>query len=298
MLIYKGKQMDKTEAIDKIKKTIIILFLTLFSITKATDFYKPFIPIFPQVSNKRYFKASVMSGLSVFLISDIVRFDEISKSRQKTSLERTTIWQQNMYEQTGNIYQLDSFVPDSSFLDYRSTNPTLYNSYLNAVYFDSRVLEANYTRHINMIWLASIYTYSMFDAFDIYFHKPKQNINSTDAMLRSIIFPGWGQIYVGSYSQAGFIYGMILGFGGHAFYTNKMVNYHNKSILPEHQSKAEKYSTQRTTYLLYILGIYMYNIVDAYVEGELANFSLDISTNNFYKNDEKSSTRFTINYLF
>ena len=280
------------------KKLIIIILLSLSLQANATDLYKPFIPIFPQVTNGRYFKATVMTGLSAWLVYDISRFDDISQKRLSVAYSKENIWQQNMYEQTGNIYHIDSYTPDSTFLEYSSTNSTLYDSYITATSADFSKLEADYQQSINKVWLAAIYTYSFFDALDIYYKKPKHNVNSTDALLRSIIFPGWGQIYAGSYSQAGFIYGMLIGFGGHAFYANKKVAYYDDSILPEHQSSAAKYSTERTTNLLYMLGIYFYNVLDAYVEGELANFNMDISTNAYYEKKENISSNLTINYLF
>ncbi len=280
-------------------KKILMFVFALFSLVEATDFYKPFIPIVPQVTNGRYFKATILTGVSAYLIYDIVKFDDIHNSREIVASQYEKIWQQNMYEQTGSLnFRVNSFVADSNFLDYSYKNPTLYKSYLNAVTQHRRVLEAQYQQNINKMWLVSAYTYSFFDALDIYFPQKKQNINSIDAMLRSIVIPGWGQIYSGSYSHAGLIYSMLIGFGGHAFYSNKLMKYYEPSILPEHQKEAEKYSTDTTSYLLYMLGIYLYNIVDAYIEGELSNFNLDISGTTYIENDKNINTTFSIKYLF
>lgn len=280
-------------------KKILIFLFALVSLVDATDFYKPFIPIFPQVSNGRYFKATILTGVSIYMISDIVKFDDIYEDRKITASKYEKIWQQNMFEQTGNSnFYVESFVADSSFLDYSKTNRTLYTSYLNAVTQNRRVLEAEYQKNTDKMWLVAGYTYSFFDALEIYYPNKKQNINSFDAMIRSIIIPGWGQIYTGSYSHAGFIYSMLIGLGGHAFYSNKLTNYYEYSILPEHQKQAEKYSTSTTSYLLYMLGVYLYNIVDAYVEGELSNFNLDISGTSYIQDGKNINANFSINYLF
>ncbi len=283
------------------KKIVVLLFL-LTTLVSATDFYKPFIPIFPQATNGRYFKATVVTGFSAWLIYDTFRFERIQESRELNSDNFDRIWRLNMTLKDGKEYTFDSFTADSTFLGYRSSgnksDRLLYTSYIDAANYKRIALEAEYTQKQNKFWLAGLYTYSFFDALDIYYKRPRENINSTDAMIKSIIIPGWGQIYSGSYSQAGFIYGMLIGFSGHAFYNHKLTNFYSDSILPEFQGKAEKYSTQRTTYLLYMLGIYLYNIVDAYVEGELSNFSLDISAVPPMSSEENISTHFSLNYLF
>ncbi len=110
----------------------------------------------------------------------------------------------------------------------------------------------------------------------------------TGAIIRSIILPGWGQYYVGSYWKAplflgaacGLAYGVVK-FNGqyqseqsqYDWYTNNDPN--NSSALNYYKTRKEYYRDQRDMMAFYLLGVYILSAVDAYVGAHLYDFTVD-----------------------
>lgn len=99
------------------------------------------------------------------------------------------------------------------------------------------------------------------------------------AVIRSAVFPGWGQIYNESYWKAPVVWGVM----GWFVYNwidnnNKYIDYKNLYI-NTNQSKARDYRDfyrdQRDQFAIYIVLTYFLNLVDAYVDAHLFDFSVD-----------------------
>lgn len=99
-----------------------------------------------------------------------------------------------------------------------------------------------------------------------------------EAVLRSAIIPGWGQYYNESYLKIPFIYGL----GGWFIY-NYIINnnsYKDYSLLykqnyvENYRRLREFYRDQRDLFLVYTIIVYFLNIVDAYVDAHLFDFTV------------------------
>ncbi|MFA6597661.1 MAG: DUF5683 domain-containing protein [Ignavibacteriaceae bacterium] len=104
------------------------------------------------------------------------------------------------------------------------------------------------------------------------------------AVLRSAIIPGWGQIYNESYWKAPIVWGV----GGWFIYNyiknnNDYKNY--QSLYLKTQDLIDKkwrdlYRDQRDLFAMYFVFTYLANLVDAYVDAQLFDFSV---TEDFYR---------------
>jgi hypothetical protein len=99
------------------------------------------------------------------------------------------------------------------------------------------------------------------------------------AVLMSAVIPGAGQIYNESYWKAPIIWG-ILGWLGYNWVQNNNSYKENKNLYT--QTGDEDYRRLRTFYLdqrdlfaIYIALTYILNLVDAYVDAHLFDFSVD-----------------------
>ena len=82
------------------------------------------------------------------------------------------------------------------------------------------------------------------------------------AMVRSMAVPGWGQWYNERPIKGAVIFSTELFFGGAMVYEQERTLDHR----------------QRNTYLLWFLGVFLYNIADAYVDAHLYGFEEDAET--------------------
>ena len=105
------------------------------------------------------------------------------------------------------------------------------------------------------------------------------------AVLRSAIIPGWGQIYNQSYLKVPIVWG-VLGWLGYEWYQNNKLykqsqDLYNQTNIPEFLSYKTIYQDQRDLFAIYIGLAYVLNLVDAYVDAELFDFSVkqDFRTN-------------------
>ncbi len=101
--------------------------------------------------------------------------------------------------------------------------------------------------------------------------------NPTSAMLRSAILPGWGQYYNESYLKIPVIWGTSAIFISSWVLNNTEFNkyddlYQTSKDYSDFQSR-EFYRDQRDMYALFMGLTYLLNIVDAYVDAHLFDFS-------------------------
>ena len=104
------------------------------------------------------------------------------------------------------------------------------------------------------------------------------------AVIRSAIFPGWGQVYNESYWKVPIVWGI----GGWFIYNYSKNNkdYKNsqnlylKTIDSQYLSDREFYRDQRDLFAMYLVFTYLANLVDAYVDAHLFDFSV---TEDFYR---------------
>lgn len=103
------------------------------------------------------------------------------------------------------------------------------------------------------------------------------------AMLRSLVFPGWGQLYTESYLKAGAFGVAAVSVGSiivwnHGKYSDAAERYDALSISDPLKEKIFKekefYRDQRDVAGLWLLGVYALAAVDAYVGAHLFDFDV------------------------
>lgn len=113
------------------------------------------------------------------------------------------------------------------------------------------------------------------------------------AVLRSALIPGWGQIYNESYWKAPIVWG-ITGWFVFAWIDNNNKYIDNKNIyfetgIDRFKRLRDFYRDQRDEFAIYIALTYFLNLVDAYVDAHLFDFSVE---ENFYTGQRMYSVRF------
>ena len=99
------------------------------------------------------------------------------------------------------------------------------------------------------------------------------------AVGRSAILPGWGQIYNESYWKVPVIWG-VMGWFVYGWIDNNN-NYNDYKVLYSQTGNAQYlnfrnfYRDQRDEFAIYLLLTYFLNLVDAYVDAHLFDFSVD-----------------------
>ena len=99
------------------------------------------------------------------------------------------------------------------------------------------------------------------------------------AVARSAILPGWGQIYNESYWKAPVVWG-IMGWFVYNWIdnNNKYIDYKNLYLQTNDGLTGDYrdfYRDQRDEFAIYIVLTYFLNLVDAYVDAHLFDFSVD-----------------------
>lgn len=113
------------------------------------------------------------------------------------------------------------------------------------------------------------------------------------AVLRSALIPGWGQIYNESYWKAPIVWG-ITGWFVYVWIDNNNKYIDNKNIyidtgIDRFRRLRDFYRDQRDEFAIYIALTYFLNLVDAYVDAHLFDFSVE---ENFYTGQKMYSVRF------
>jgi hypothetical protein len=100
----------------------------------------------------------------------------------------------------------------------------------------------------------------------------------TGALLRSLVVPGWGQLYNGKYLKALVYAGAQLSFAYAAHVQNNR-HHHYQNL--DQDDLADFYRDDRNRMLWWLFGITLLSIGDAYVDAHLWNFDVsdDLSAN-------------------
>lgn len=106
------------------------------------------------------------------------------------------------------------------------------------------------------------------------------------AVWRSLLMPGWGQVYVESYWKAPLAFGgaVLLGYqvySANSKFATYRQQYDNLNDSAQHSSSGqltlryrEFYRDVRDTYAVYLLGVYLLAAVDAFVGAHLYEFDV------------------------
>jgi len=108
--------------------------------------------------------------------------------------------------------------------------------------------------------------------------------SSWGAVLRSAVIPGWGQIYNESYWKTPIIIGLTAYFVYGWIDNNKLYNenkdlynaalINNSSLIYGYKKRRDFYRDQRDMFLFYIGLTYFLNMVDAYVDAQMFDFTV------------------------
>jgi TM2 domain-containing membrane protein YozV len=133
---------------------------------------------------------------------------------------------------------------------------------------DDRFFAQDY-RNMTIGWLAGTVVLSAADAYtDARLSGRiglKEKKNPTGALLRSLIFPGWGQFYNRKYSKA------FLFFGGEAGLIATAIHL-NQQAVSTHGTLQTSYRGNRNTANWFLLATIVFSMLDAYVDASLADF--------------------------
>jgi len=91
----------------------------------------------------------------------------------------------------------------------------------------------------------------------------------TGALIRSAVFPGWGQMYNGKWFKAMLVVGIETGLAGNAMLMNQ------KIIQSQTADERDFYRHHRGTFIWWFAGVYFLNMLDAFVDAHL--FEFDVS---------------------
>jgi len=115
----------------------------------------------------------------------------------------------------------------------------------------------------------------------------RDSVTPLGALWRSAVLPGWGQLYYGSVPKAALFFGASAAVGGIVAWNNARFldadrRYQQYDSTDGRKTLAlrerEFYRDQRDVAALWLVAIYAFNLMDAYVGGEMAGFRLDRST--------------------
>jgi len=90
--------------------------------------------------------------------------------------------------------------------------------------------------------------------------------NPTGAMIRSMVFPGWGQWYNGKKFKAFIAFGAQTGLLANAIYLNQQL------VKSKEEYEQNFYIENRNISVWWLIGVTLLSITDAYVDAHLADF--------------------------
>lgn len=96
----------------------------------------------------------------------------------------------------------------------------------------------------------------------------------TGAMIRAIIFPGWGQWYNKKYFKAVLVFGAEIGLVTNSVYLNQ------KYKASQTELEREFYINNRNLSNWWLVGVILFSMADAFVDAQLSDFdeSPDLSS--------------------
>jgi hypothetical protein len=149
---------------------------------------------------------------------------------------------------------------------------------------------------------------------DSTFFSQEENLKTkspTKALLRSIVFPGWGQFYNEKYLKATLIFGVETTYIVLAADQWRKTNFHKKNFQnafpysPEQYYEFDLYKyhrDQRNLYLWVVTGIVFLSMFDAYVDAHLYDFDKiqmkDLEISLLPGDDEVKELKLCLSYKF
>ncbi len=96
----------------------------------------------------------------------------------------------------------------------------------------------------------------------------------TGAMIRAIIFPGWGQLYNKKYVKAILVFGAEIGLVANSIYLNQKYTESSTEL------EREFYINNRNLSNWWLVGVILFSMADAFVDAQLSDFdeSPDLSS--------------------
>jgi hypothetical protein len=153
-------------------------------------------------------------------------------------------------------------------------------------------LIANTIKIISFIILLTINLFAQQDTTAIKDTTTNSNVfvmqkSPWGAVARSAIIPGWGQIYNESYWKAPVVWG-IMGWFVYSWIdnNNKYIDYKDLYLQTNgslYITYRDFYRDQRDEFAIYIVLTYFLNLVDAYVDAHLFDFSVNENYMTGYK---------------
>ena len=93
----------------------------------------------------------------------------------------------------------------------------------------------------------------------------------TGAMIRSAVFPGWGQLYTRHYIKSGIFFCLESGLVLSALMEDKKAQDAYATNYVEYIDRIDR----RNQYIWWTVGVVVYSMIDAYVDAHLFNFDED-----------------------
>ena len=112
------------------------------------------------------------------------------------------------------------------------------------------------------------------------------------AVLRSALIPGWGQWYNGQKLKALLVLGVELGLAGNSVYFNQL------AVQSTTDWEREFYQNNRSQYLWWFLGVYLLNLLDAYVDAHLWDFAAGPDLSMFEVGKRKKEMLIRVSWAF
>ncbi len=152
-------------------------------------------------------------------------------------------------------------------------NLNVYSNYLNLL-----------TKHIiSIVFLLVIFAFEINAASNITFTDGDDTVyvstkSPVGALLRSAVLPGWGQIYNESYWKAPIVWGVAVWFVYVWNFNNdrywQFQNFYTQTNDSRYKSIRDFYRDQRDLFSIYLGLTYVLNLIDAYVDAHLFDFSV------------------------
>lgn len=127
------------------------------------------------------------------------------------------------------------------------------------------------------LWIGSSVYGGQMDSLAVQATRERHRKSPTGALWRSALVPGWGQWYTEHRRKSVLVAGAELFFAGASVYEDVQVS--RSSTLLE----ANQHRTQRTTFLFWLAGTWVYSLVDAYVDAHLFRFDEDLEEKVTYR---------------
>lgn len=115
--------------------------------------------------------------------------------------------------------------------------------------------------------------------------EAKKGKSPTGALLRSLAFPGWGQLYNQKYLKAAIIgtgeslliYQTVYYYGRTDKYRDRYQNETDTELRQQYFEQFDSYRDRRNQHIWFLAITIFYSMFDAYVDAHLAGFDIDLT---------------------